>query len=103
MKIRSILQDYHEICERRYNGDYDAVCMILDLHTAIETANLTDRQRQILNLTYLDGQCFGDERGGQAELADYLGVSRQYISATLSRVRRKLQEPYGEEAEYDYY
>ncbi|PFS88261.1 sigma factor-like helix-turn-helix DNA-binding protein [Bacillus thuringiensis] len=40
--------------ERRYNGDYDASIVLLDLETAISNADLTDRQRQVLQLVYFE-------------------------------------------------
>ncbi|PFS79594.1 sigma factor-like helix-turn-helix DNA-binding protein [Bacillus cereus] len=40
--------------ERRYNGDYDASIVLLDLETAISQADLTDRQRQVLRLVYFE-------------------------------------------------
>lgn len=40
--------------ERRYNGDYDASIVLLDLETAISNVDLTDRQRQVLRLVYFE-------------------------------------------------
>lgn len=40
--------------ERRFNGDYAASDILIDLETAISTADLTDRQRQVLRLVYWD-------------------------------------------------
>ncbi|MHA4153215.1 sigma factor-like helix-turn-helix DNA-binding protein [Bacillus cereus] len=40
--------------ECRYNGDYDASIVLLDLETAISKADLTDRQRQVLQLVYFE-------------------------------------------------
>lgn len=101
MDIRSILKDYHEICERRYNGDYDAVCIIADLHIAIELAKLTDRQRQILELTYIDDRCFGDGNGGQTELGKYLNIPQSSVNITLGRSFNRLEKVYDDWGDFN--
>ncbi|MDF9625230.1 sigma factor-like helix-turn-helix DNA-binding protein [Bacillus cereus] len=40
--------------ERRFNGDYAAPDILIDLGTAISNADLTDRQRQVLRLVYFE-------------------------------------------------
>ncbi|QUW39298.1 sigma-70 family RNA polymerase sigma factor [Bacillus cereus] len=40
--------------ERRFNGDYAACDILIDLETAISQADLTDRQRQVLQLVYFE-------------------------------------------------
>ncbi|HFK1717445.1 hypothetical protein COL77_26035 [Bacillus wiedmannii] len=40
--------------ERRYNGDYAASDVLMDMETAISQADLTDRQRQVLRLVYFE-------------------------------------------------
>ncbi|WP_061564913.1 hypothetical protein [Heyndrickxia coagulans] len=52
--VKRLLRDYHALCERRYKGDYAASDILLDLHTAIERAGLTNRQRLALRLVFVD-------------------------------------------------
>ncbi|PEU21355.1 hypothetical protein CN526_27125 [Bacillus wiedmannii] len=40
--------------ERRFNGDYAASDVLMDMETAISQADLTDRQRQVLRLVYFE-------------------------------------------------
>ncbi|EJV61777.1 hypothetical protein IEO_03072 [Bacillus wiedmannii] len=40
--------------ERRFNGDYAACDILIDLETAVAKADLTDRQRQVLRLVYFE-------------------------------------------------
>ncbi|KAB7657653.1 sigma-70 family RNA polymerase sigma factor [Bacillus sp. B2-WWTP-C-10-Post-4] len=59
--------------ERRYNGDYDASIVLLDLETAISQADLTDRQRQVLRLVY-----FEDMK--QRDVAISLGITAPTVN-----------------------
>jgi predicted DNA-binding protein (UPF0251 family) len=52
--VRLLLGDYHALKIRRFNGDYAASDILIDLETAINRAGLTDRQRQALRLVYVD-------------------------------------------------
>ena len=40
--------------ERRFNGDYAASDVLMDMETVISNADLTDRQRQVLRLVYFE-------------------------------------------------
>lgn len=85
-KVRSLLNNYHEIKERRYNkADYNAVVEIADLERAIKEADLTNRQREALRLVYF-------ERLTQKEAAQIMNVSRpavsQFISAVITKIAR---------------
>lgn len=50
--VRSLLRDRHRIAARREKGDYAASDIIIDLHSAIESAGLTDRQAEAVGLVY---------------------------------------------------
>ncbi|RWQ72538.1 sigma factor-like helix-turn-helix DNA-binding protein [Bacillus cereus] len=69
--------------ERRYNGDYDASIVLLDLETAISNADLADRQRQVLRLVY-----FEDMK--QEDIATVIGVSRPMVSLYKRLIVRKV-------------
>ncbi len=81
--VRLLLSDYHALCERRYKGDYAASDILIDLHTAIERAGLTDRQRQALWLVY-GGQLTQEEAGKQ------LGIRREAIRRHVSVATTKI-------------
>lgn len=66
--INLLLRHLPYMRERRYNVDYDANIVLLDLETAISNADLTDRQRQVLRLVY-----FEDMK--QRDVAISLGVT----------------------------
>jgi DNA-directed RNA polymerase specialized sigma24 family protein len=50
--LRILLSDYHALLNRQYQGDYDAVVLLVDLRKAIDTAQLTGRQSEALRLVY---------------------------------------------------
>lgn len=50
--VKSLLRDRHRIAARRYRGDTAASDILIDLHSAIESAALTDRQAEAVALVY---------------------------------------------------
>lgn len=50
--VKALLRDRHRIAERRYSGDTAASDIIIDLHSAIESAGLTDRQAEAIAWVY---------------------------------------------------
>ncbi|MBH0358983.1 sigma factor-like helix-turn-helix DNA-binding protein [Bacillus toyonensis] len=69
--------------ERRYNGDYDASIVLLDLETAISNADLTDRQRQVLRLVY-----FEDMK--QRDVAISLGITAPTVNLYKRLLAQKI-------------
>ncbi|HDR8522600.1 sigma factor-like helix-turn-helix DNA-binding protein [Bacillus toyonensis] len=69
--------------ERRYNGDYDASIVLLDLETAISQADLTDRQRQVLHLVY-----FEDMK--QRDVAISLGITAPTVNLYKRLLAQKI-------------
>ncbi|ARO60166.1 Uncharacterized protein B5E38_2641 [Bacillus cereus] len=59
--------------ERRFNGDYAASDVLMDMETAISQADLTDRQRQVLRLVY-----FEDMK--QRDVAILLGITAPTVN-----------------------
>ncbi|MGY6667035.1 sigma factor-like helix-turn-helix DNA-binding protein [Bacillus cereus] len=59
--------------ERRFNGDYAASDVLMDMETAISQADLTDRQRQVLRLVY-----FEDMK--QRDVAISLGITAPTVN-----------------------
>jgi predicted DNA-binding protein (UPF0251 family) len=50
--VKALLRDRHRIAERRFKGDTAASDILIDLHSAIESAGLTDRQAEAIALVY---------------------------------------------------
>ncbi|MBO1582698.1 sigma factor-like helix-turn-helix DNA-binding protein [Bacillus sp. XF8] len=69
--------------ERRYNGDYDASIILIDLETAISQADLTDRQRQVLRLVY-----FEDMK--QRDVAISLGITAPTVNLYKRLLTQKI-------------
>lgn len=69
--------------ERRFNGDYDASIVLLDLETAVANADLTDRQRQVLRLVY-----FEDMK--QRDVAISLGITAPTVNLYKRLLAQKI-------------
>jgi DNA-directed RNA polymerase specialized sigma24 family protein len=88
--VKALLADYLALVERQYYaGDFGAVDRLIDLHSAIEAAGLTARQRQALDLTYYYGY-------NQREAGGKLGITKQTYEETLSTAIRKIAVVYTE-------
>lgn len=69
--------------ERRFNGDYAASDILIDLETAISNADLTDRQRQVLQLVY-----FEDMK--QRDVAISLGITAPSVNLYKRLLAQKI-------------
>ena len=85
--VRLLLSEYHALQERQYQGDTDAIILLADLSTAINTAGLTDRQRQALTLVYVEDLT-------QAKAGEAMGVSQQAVDNYLNTAVEKIAEIY---------
>jgi DNA-directed RNA polymerase specialized sigma24 family protein len=85
--VKSLLRDRHRIASRRFNGDTAASDILIDLHSAIESAALTDRQAESIALVYgLDVT--------QAEAARVMGIAQKNVSVTIDEAAEKIAEVY---------
>lgn len=50
--VKTLLRDYHRIGTRRFKGDTAASDILIDLHSAIESAGLSDRQAEAITWVY---------------------------------------------------
>lgn len=66
---KAILQNYTSLRERRFLGDIVAIEALIDLERAIELAELTDRQKEAIQLRYMHDFT-------QEKCAEILGISR---------------------------
>lgn len=89
VKVRTLLESVLQLKERRfYGGDYDAIDELVDLEQAIELAELTDRQTEVLHLLYVEGLT-------QSETANLLGLSSQStVSEHCYAAIRKIADIY---------
>lgn len=69
--------------ERRFNGDYAASDILIDLETAFANADLTDRQRQVLRLVY-----FEDMK--QRDVAISLGITAPTVNLYKRLLAQKI-------------
>jgi predicted DNA-binding protein (UPF0251 family) len=70
--LRILLGDYHALKVRQFQGDYDAVVLLVDLRKAIAMAQLTGRQSEALRLVY-------EEDLTQEEAGKRMGVGRRAV------------------------
>ena len=85
-KIVQLIDDFYPLIERSYNGKYNVVDDILDLSTAIQKADLTDRQAQVIRLM-ADGYT-------QEESAEIIGISQQMVGKHINAAVRKIAKVY---------
>ncbi|MED4579053.1 sigma factor-like helix-turn-helix DNA-binding protein [Bacillus atrophaeus] len=70
--VKLLLADYQKFVSRKRCGDYAAVEVLIDIHTALDCAGLTDRQRQAIELVY-----FGELT--QTEAGERMGITQQAV------------------------
>jgi RNA polymerase sigma factor (sigma-70 family) len=85
--LRILLSDYQSLLNRQYQGDYDAVVLLVDLRKAIAMAHLTGRQSEALRLVY-------EEDLTQEEAGKRLGIAQKNVSEALDRALENVAEVY---------
>ena len=68
--VKTLLSDYPKFVSRKRLGEYEAAEVLLDLHNAIELADLTDRQREAIRLVYFEDLT-------QVEAGEKVGVAQK--------------------------
>jgi DNA-directed RNA polymerase specialized sigma subunit len=81
--IKALLRDRHRIAERRYKGDTAASDIIIDLHSAINSAGLTERQTESIAWVY------GRDLT-QARAAEIMGIAQKNVSELIDAAAAKL-------------
>lgn len=76
--VKALLRDRHRIAERRYKGDTAASDILIDLHSAIYNADLTDRQTEAIAWVY------GRDLT-QAKAAEIMGIAQKNVSEAIDR------------------
>lgn len=76
--VRTLLRDRHRIAERRFRGDVAASDILIDLHSAINSAGLTERQTEAIAWVY------GRDLT-QAMAAEIMGIAQKNVSEAIDR------------------
>jgi len=76
--VKALLRDRHRIGERRYKGDTAASDILIDLHSAIYNAGLTERQTEAIAWVY------GRDLT-QAKAAEIMGIAQKNVSEAIDR------------------
>jgi DNA-directed RNA polymerase specialized sigma subunit len=82
------------LLNRQYQGDYDAVVLLVDLRKAIKLAQLTGRQSEALRLVY-------EEDLTQEEAGKRLGIRQDVVSYHVDRAIEAVAEVYWFWARHD--
>lgn len=88
-QIKRLFENIHALNERKYKGDTDAICILLDLERAIELAKLTNRQRQALYYIYVEDM-------KQVEVGEMLGIAQPNVKIYSNHAINKLVRIYKE-------
>lgn len=75
---KEVLSSLHALRERRYVGDLSASDTLIDLSSAINDANLTERQIEALELVYVKDLT-------QKSAGEQMGVGQNTVSMLISR------------------
>lgn len=93
-QVKRLLRDYNALKARQYDGDYDAVILLVDLATAIEKAGLTKRQREALTLVYFEDL-------SQVDAGQRMGASKQTVNRLVAVATAKVARVYEDWARMD--
>lgn len=85
--VKTLLSDYPKFVSRKRLGEYEAAEVLLDLHNAIELADLTERQREAIRLVYFEDLT-------QVEAGKRMGIAKQNVEAYISNAARKIADIY---------
>jgi len=88
--VKALLRDYTKLRRNAYDkGDYDALVMAIDLEAAIEAARLTEKQREVLRLVYIEGLT-------QEEAAGEAGIGQNTVSERITASAVKIANVYAD-------
>ncbi|WHX88944.1 sigma factor-like helix-turn-helix DNA-binding protein [Bacillus paralicheniformis] len=85
--VKTLLSDYPKFVSRKRLGEYEAAEVLLDLHNAVELADLTDRQREAIRLVYFEDLT-------QVEAGKRMGIAKQNVEAYISKAAEKIADIY---------
>lgn len=85
--VKALLRDRHRIAARRFKGDTAASDIIIDLHSAINSAGLTERQLEAV------AWVFGVDVT-QAKAAEIMGISQKNVNEYLEIAVDRITDVY---------
>lgn len=85
--VKSLLRDRHRISSARFRGDTSASDILIDLHSAMNSAGLTERQTEAIAWVY------GVDLT-QKEAAKLMGIAQQNVSEALDRAAESIAAVY---------
>jgi len=85
--VKALLRNRHRLASRRFSGDMAASDIIIDLHSAMNTAGLTERQTEAIAWVY------GADLS-PADTAKLMGVSRQAVEQFIDAATDKIAKIY---------
>lgn len=85
--VKTLLSDYPKFVSRKRLGEYEAAEVLLDLHNAVELADLTDRQREAVRLVYFEDLT-------QVEAGKRMGISARAVRYFIEDATNKLADIY---------
>lgn len=93
--VEALLEHYDSVSQKRDEGAYHLSDELLDLEHAIKDAELTDRQRESIELTF--GQGYEHH-----EAARVIGVERSVVTRHCAAAIRKIASIYEQWEALDY-
>lgn len=85
--VKALLRDRHRISSARFTGDYNACDILIDLHSAINSAALTERQTEAIAWVY------GADLT-QAKAAGIMAVSREAVTQLIDGAAERIAAVY---------
>ncbi|MEK4267929.1 sigma factor-like helix-turn-helix DNA-binding protein [Bacillus sp. FSL W8-0940] len=85
--VKTLLSDYPKFVSRKRLGEYEAAEVLIDLHDAIELANLTDRQREAIRLVYFEDLT-------QVEAGKRMGITQAAVGRYIDFAADKIADIY---------
>ncbi|MHA7962858.1 sigma factor-like helix-turn-helix DNA-binding protein [Paenibacillus sp. CAU 1782] len=85
--VKRLLRDRHRIAARRFKGDTAASDILIDLHSAINSAGLTDRQTEAVAWVY-------GADVTQAKAAEIMGITQQNVGDYVETAAVKIAVVY---------
>lgn len=82
--VQTLFSNIYHVQEKRYiRGDYDASIMLIDFHRSVIATQLTDRQKQVLRLVFV-------QELTQQEVGRLLKITQQAVSDHVNTAIRKI-------------
>ena len=85
--VKALLRDRHRISSARFRGDYAASDILIDLHSAMNSAGLTERQTEAIAWVY------GADMT-QAKAAEIMGVGQDSVSDFVNGAAERIAAVY---------